>query len=157
MRAVGLDTGTSRQLAVSMFAALCYSSHTAAKILHSRCRPNVHAGSPAENQFCTLCFLRRPRAVLCVPVLWPTLSHDSYVRWRTPALAAMRLALMAMPFQYSTRVVNALAAVLATGRFAGLLNAYALLNGGCFSRTHVSPLCMHPALHYTGRQAAGSS
>lgn len=71
--------------------------------------------------------------MLCIPVLWPTLSCNSYVRWRTPALAFMRLALVAMPFQFSTRVFNALAPGVATGHFAALLNLYTLLNGGGFS------------------------
>lgn len=68
--------------------------------------------------------------VLCVPVLWPALARASYERWRVPALAAMRLALMGMPFQFSVRVFNSLAPGVATGRFAGLRDAYAMLNGG---------------------------
>lgn len=44
-----------------------------------------------------------------VVVAWPTLSLQSYLRWRTPALAVLRTYLIALPFNFDANVFDAIA------------------------------------------------
>lgn len=71
--------------------------------------------------------------MLLVSVLWPSLSPGTYLRWRTPTLAALRLLLFALPLNYSVRVLDAMtpAGPPATGPLTWAHAGFNLLMGGC--------------------------
>jgi hypothetical protein len=77
----------------------------------------------AHTQWC-ICLLahtlhRVCAAVLATVILWPTYATDSYLKWRVPALSFLRVFLVALPFNFSTVVFNAIAPNVGTGgRFA---------------------------------------
>ncbi|PSC75155.1 MMPL family isoform A [Micractinium conductrix] len=62
--------------------------------------------------------------ILAIAVAWHTLAPSSYTRWRTPAVAYLRIQLFAIPFNFSTRVFDALAPDVATGRGAIVHNTF---------------------------------
>lgn len=148
--------GTSRQLVGLMSLGRCSCSHTAATALQQHLvQAKNPFGLPASHPVpppppprvqccaCLCCGRRSATPATCAGVRppWQPCGSPSYD------------ACMAMPFQYSTRVVNALAAVLATGRFASLLNLYTILNGVFFSHSCASvvratcPAVACPAVH----------
>lgn len=68
------------------------------------------------------------RAVLAMSA-WPALRPRSYIRWRTPALVALKLALFLLPLNYDVATFDAMAPGPATGRWAWAANFSILLNG----------------------------
>jgi hypothetical protein len=54
-------------------------------------------------------------------IAWPTYANDSYMRWRLPAVSFLRVFLVALPFNFSTTVFDAIAPNVGNGgRFAAL-------------------------------------
>lgn len=70
--------------------------------------------------------------------MWPTYATDSYLKWRVPALSFLRVFLVALPFNFSTVVFNAIAPNVDTGgRFAVVgLSFQAFLGKGWRTRKH---------------------
>lgn len=91
-----------------------------------------------------------------VVVFWPTFYLPSYLRWRIPALAFLRVGLFAMPFNFSTEVFDAIAPDVNTGRLALVSNFFQLSMGAqgtregrgrvhscvCMSFVHVCIVCV---------------
>lgn len=81
-----------------------------------------------------LCFPGLPYRhppVVAVSLLWPAAHPASFRRWRTPALAGLRLFLLCLPFNFSQRVLDlALPHQLERGRLAPLINLSHLISGG---------------------------
>ncbi len=74
--------------------------------------------------------LRPSQAVVAVSLLWPVLHPGSFRRLRTPALAALRLFLLCLPYNFSQRVLDlALPQQLDSGRLAPLVNLSHLVSG----------------------------
>eukprot|EP00887_Chlorella_sp_A99_P006989 scaffold2.g6989.t1 len=63
-------------------------------------------------------------AILLLTVLWPTLHLRSYLRWRTAALAFLRMLLISLPFDFSTEAFDAMAPGPVAGRLAALGNCF---------------------------------
>ena len=84
---------------------------------------------PRRSQAAKPTQLPTPHAVFLIPVLWPALHRRSFARWRVLALAFLRLLLLALPFNFSTRVVDAIAPALGTGTFAWVSHASELFVG----------------------------
>eukprot|EP00887_Chlorella_sp_A99_P000561 scaffold17.g561.t1 len=62
--------------------------------------------------------------ILLLTVLWPTLHQRSYLRWRTAALAFLRVLLISLPFNFSTEAFDAQAPGPVVGRLAALGNCF---------------------------------
>lgn len=60
---------------------------------------------------------------------WPALHPRSYARWRTLALAALRLVLFALPFNFDAATFDAIVPGPAAGRWAWAANTSHLLMG----------------------------
>ncbi|PRW60682.1 SMG9-like [Chlorella sorokiniana] len=59
-----------------------------------------------------------------VSVAWPSHALRSYLQWRVPALAFLRVFLFALPFNFSTQVFDAIAPAPGTGRLAVVSNLF---------------------------------
>jgi hypothetical protein len=68
-------------------------------------------------------------AVFVLLVAWPTWAHASYQQWRIPVLSFTRIYLVALPFNFSTSVFDAIAPQAGTGRFALVSNVFQLFLG----------------------------
>ena len=68
---------------------------------------------------------------LLVAVVWPTWRLSSYLRWRTAALAGLRVFIFALPVNYNPSTFDGLVPAPATSRFAWVPNASHLLMGEC--------------------------
>lgn len=67
---------------------------------------------------------------MVVSLLWPVFCPASFRRRRTPALAALRLFLLCLPYNFSQRVLDlALPQQLDSGRLAPLVNLSHLVSG----------------------------
>lgn len=55
---------------------------------------------------------------------WPTYATESYCKWRLPALSFLRVFLVALPYNFSTSVFDAIAPTVATGRLALVANTF---------------------------------
>ena len=64
-------------------------------------------------------------------IAWPTNATASYTKWRLPALSFLRVFLVALPYNFSTSVFDAIAPTVATGRFAAVANTFQAFLGAC--------------------------
>lgn len=62
--------------------------------------------------------------VLLISSIWPTVAYDNYVKWRSAGLAFLQLFLFALPFNFDTAVVNAIAPAPGVGRAAWILDIF---------------------------------
>lgn len=70
---------------------------------------------------CRAPFSSSPCAVYLMVIAWPTYATESYMRWRLPAVSFLRVFLVALPFNFSTTVFNAIPPNVGNGgRFAAL-------------------------------------
>lgn len=59
-------------------------------------------------------------------IAWPTWGYSSYLKWRVPVLSFVRIYLIALPFNFSTAVFDAIAPNAGSGRFALVSNIFQL-------------------------------
>lgn len=96
------------------------------------CMPPCRPGSSVLMLTPLLASLHPLPAVVAVSLLCPLAHPASFRRLRTPALAALRLFLLCLPFNFDQRVLDlALPQQLETGRLVPLINLSHLISGGC--------------------------
>lgn len=67
-----------------------------------------------------------------IVIAWPTYATTHYMKWRLPAVSFLRVFLVALPFNFSTVVFDAIAPNVGTGgRFAVVGLAFQAFLGEC--------------------------
>jgi hypothetical protein len=76
--------------------------------------------------------------VFVLLIAWPTWGYSSYLKWRVAVLSFVRIFLIALPFNFSTSVFDAIAPHAGSGRFALVSNLFQLFLGEqyCLSEHH---------------------
>lgn len=79
------------------------------------------------------CLLSLPALLFCavfaLVVAWPTFWLQTYMKWRIPILSVLRVSLIALPFNFSTLVFDAIAPHAGAGRLAVVSNVFQLFLG----------------------------